>query len=69
VVIDADPSPQSIAAQLELLEGEARTNGIAIGTGAGLDVTIDTIKQWAEGARERGIVLVPVSAAYKGRKT
>ena len=36
--------PQSIAAALELLEGEARANGFAIGTGSGLEVTIDSVK-------------------------
>ena len=44
VVIDADPSPQSIAAALELLEGEANANGFAIGTGSGLEVTVDACK-------------------------
>ena len=67
VVIDADPSAQSIAAALELLEGEAKANGFAIGTGSGLEVTVDAVKQWAEQLQERGILLVPVSAMFKGR--
>ena len=67
VVIDADPTPQSIAAALELLEGEARANGFAIGTGSGLEVTVDSVKAWAEQLQEKGILLVPVSAMYKGR--
>ena len=67
VVIDADPTPQSIAAALELLEGEARANGFAIGTGSGLEVTVDTVKAWAEQLQDKGILLVPVSAMYKGR--
>ena len=66
VVIDSDPTPQSIAAALELLEGEARTNGFAIGTGSGLEVTVDSVKLWAEQLQEKGILLVPVSAMYKG---
>ena len=66
VVIDSDPSPQSIAAALELLEGEARANGFAIGTGSGLEVTVDSVKLWAEQLQEKGILLVPVSAMYKG---
>lgn len=67
VVIDADPTAQSIAAALELLEGEAKANGFAIGTGSGLEVTVDAVKQWAEQLQERGILLVPVSAMFKGR--
>ncbi len=69
IMLDANPSPEAIAAQLELVEGQARANGFAIATGTGLEVTIDTVKEWAQGARERGIVLVPVSAVYKGRRS
>jgi hypothetical protein len=67
IVIDADPDPTSIAAALEQLETEAMTNGIAIGTGAGLEVTIDAIAEWAKQLEDKGILLVPVSAIYKGR--
>jgi hypothetical protein len=67
VVIDADPTPQSIAAALELLEGEALSHGFAIGTGSGLEVTVDSVKAWAEQLQSKGILLVPVSAMYKGR--
>ena len=52
---------------LELLEGEARANGFAIGTGSGLEVTVDSVKAWAEQLQNKGILLVPVSAMYKGR--
>mgnify|MGYP001765179933 CR=1 FL=1 len=69
IVLDANATPEAITAQLELVEGQARANGFAIATGSGLEVTIDTVKQWAEGARERGIVLVPVSAVFKGRRS
>ena len=67
VVIDADPTPESIAKALELLEGEAKATGFAIGTGSGLEVTVDSVKAWAEQLQSRGILLVPVSAMYKGR--
>ena len=67
IVIDADPSPQGIAAALELLESEAKANGFAIGTGSGLKVTVDSVKAWAEHLQNRGILLVPVSAMFKGR--
>ena len=67
VVIDADPNPQAIIAQLTLLEEQATGTGFAVGTGTGLDVTINTVREWAKAAAERGIILVPITAAYKGR--
>lgn len=66
-VIDADADADSIAAALAQLEDEARRNGFAVGSGAGLGVTIDAVAQWAETLNERGFVLVPVSAVYRGR--
>jgi uncharacterized protein len=68
VVIDTDPNPQSIIAQLTLLEEQATGTGFAVGTGTGLDVTINTVREWAKAAAERGIILVPITASYKGRK-
>lgn len=67
VVIDADPSPEAIIAALTLLEEQATGTGLAVGTGSGLEVTIDTVRDWARAAAERGIVLVPISASFKGR--
>jgi len=67
VVIDANPEEASIEAALAQLEDLARTNGFAIGTGSGLEITIDMVAEWAKELEDKGIVLVPVSAAYKGR--
>jgi polysaccharide deacetylase 2 family uncharacterized protein YibQ len=69
MVIDANPTAPAIAAALARLEKEAARNGSAIATGSGLDVTIETVAEWAKTLQERGILLVPVSAAYKGRAT
>lgn len=66
-VIDSDPTEQGIDQALTELETEAREKGFAIGTGTGLDVTIDAVDQWARSLAEKGILLVPVSAAYRGR--
>lgn len=65
-VIDADPSAPAIAAALAKLEQEAIVNGLAIATGSGLDVTIETVAEWAKTLQEKGILLVPISAAFKG---
>lgn len=69
MVIDADPTAPAITAALERLEQEAIANGSAIGTGSGLKVTIETVAEWAKTLQEKGILLVPVSAAYKGRQS
>jgi len=67
MVIDAEPTAPAISAALERLEQDAIQNGTAIGTGAGLGVTIETVAEWAKTLQEKGILLVPLSAAYKGR--
>ena len=69
VVIDADPTPAAIAEALAGLEQEAIANGIAVGTGAGLDVTIETVAEWARDLQQKGILLVPISATFKGQST
>jgi len=66
-VIDLDSNPNSITAALNLLEEEAKTNGIAIGTGTGLETTIEAVGEWAKSAPDRGIIIMPASAAFKGR--
>lgn len=66
-VIDLDGNAVSISAALNLLEEEAKTNGMAIGTGTGLETTIEAVSEWAKTAADRGIVIMPASAAFKGR--
>lgn len=68
VVIDQAPDTASIAAALDQLEKEAADGSIAIGTGTGLDVTIDAVRDWIQGAAERGVVLLPASAAFRGKQ-
>ena len=67
LVIDADASADAIEQALSDLEAEARKSGLAIGTGTGLEITIEAIEQWSHSLAEKGILLVPVSAAYRGR--
>lgn len=69
MVIDADPTAPAITAALQKLEQEASSSGLAVATGSGLDVTIETVAEWAKTLQDKGIILVPVSAAYKGRTT
>jgi polysaccharide deacetylase 2 family uncharacterized protein YibQ len=69
MVIDQEATAPAIADMLEKLEKEAIDNGSAIATGSGLEVTIDTVGEWAKTLQDKGILLVPVSAAYKGQAT
>ncbi|WP_421693286.1 divergent polysaccharide deacetylase family protein [Aestuariivirga sp.] len=69
MVIDAEPTAAAITAALDKLEQQAAADGSAIATGSGLDVTIETVAEWAKTLQEKGILLVPVSTAYKGRAT
>jgi polysaccharide deacetylase 2 family uncharacterized protein YibQ len=67
IVIDADTEAPAIAKALARLEEEARQSGIAIGTGTGLAVTIEEVHEWAKSLNDRGILLVPLSTAFRGR--
>ena len=58
--------PAKIREALAALEEQARLNGIAIGTGTGLAVTIETVADWARELERKGFVLVPASAAFQG---
>jgi hypothetical protein len=67
IIIDADAEAPAIAKALARLEEEARQSGIAIGTGTGLQVTIEEVQEWAKSLNDRGILLVPLSTAFRGR--
>lgn len=67
VVIDAENSYNAITAALNDLESRANQDGFAIGTGTGLSVTVDAVKTWARDLSSRGVILVPVSYAFKAQ--
>lgn len=60
--IDLVPEKGAILEKLDNLERTARAQGIAIGIGSSLDITVDAVAEWANQARKRGIELVPFSA-------
>ena len=60
--IDAVQDRASILKKLDELEATARAKGTAIGVGAGFDVTVEAVAEWAAEAKKRGVELVPVSA-------
>lgn len=67
VQIDQNPDAASIIAALQDLEKQASGGGIAIGTGSGLEITVQTVRDWAQDAASRGIEIIPATAAFKGR--
>ncbi len=67
VVIDANQAPQEIDHALAKLEKTALEGGLAIGVGSSLPATIDLVSKWAATLRDKGIVLIPVSAAVRAQ--
>jgi hypothetical protein len=65
VTIDGDDSEAAIGEALKRLEALAAREGLVVGVGSGLPSTIEAVARWAEGAKSRGIMLVPVSAYYR----
>ena len=67
LVIDAKAEWADIDAALVRLEAIAAEKGVAIATASALPVTIERIARWAKTLEDRGIRLVPISAAFQRR--
>lgn len=65
VFLDNDITTESIERQLGKLEEVARKNGIAIGIGHPYDETVSALRRWIPAAKNRGFVLVPISAIVR----
>jgi Uncharacterized protein conserved in bacteria len=65
LIVDADPDDASIGTRLAQLEQIARTRGIAVGYASALPVSLKRIGEWSKNLENRGITLVPISAALK----
>ncbi|UJW84156.1 divergent polysaccharide deacetylase family protein [Devosia sp. SL43] len=65
LVIDANPSRQSILAALASLEAKAVENGHAIGIVSALPISIAAVSEWSRELEAKGIMLVPASALMK----
>nr|WP_295889251.1 divergent polysaccharide deacetylase family protein [uncultured Devosia sp.] len=65
LVIDANPSRQSILAALASLEAKALENGQAIGIVSALPISVAAIAEWSRELEAKGIMLVPASALMK----
>jgi polysaccharide deacetylase 2 family uncharacterized protein YibQ len=62
VILDATQDPAAIRDRLKELEKLAETNGYAIGSGSALEVTVEAVAAWANGAKKRGFEIVGISA-------
>ncbi len=69
IVLDASPTSADLDAALSRLEAMARERGLAIGYSNAAPVVVDRIGRWAKQLEERGIVLVPLSAAVQKPKS
>jgi polysaccharide deacetylase 2 family uncharacterized protein YibQ len=63
LTIDKQRSSRQIEKQLENLEQIARNKGVAVGIASAFPTTVRTLAAWIPLARERGVALVPASAA------
>jgi polysaccharide deacetylase 2 family uncharacterized protein YibQ len=66
--IDIQPNAEAIDTALVQLEEQAKKNGVAMGIGSALPVTLDRVLRWADSLEERGFILVPISTAVKSNK-
>lgn len=65
IVIDREQRANSIRNKLDLLERQARKEGVAIGVLTAYRDSVLTVAQWAKEARKRGIVFTPVTQAAR----
>jgi polysaccharide deacetylase 2 family uncharacterized protein YibQ len=62
LIVDRSPSAAGIDAQLAELERLAKANGGAVGFAQAFPVTLERVAAWADGLKDRGVVLAPITA-------
>jgi polysaccharide deacetylase 2 family uncharacterized protein YibQ len=68
VTVDEERNGKEIDLALKKLEMLAKENGIAIGIGSSLPLTIGRVAEWVSTLKAKGIELIPVSAAVRSGK-
>lgn len=68
VLLDEKRTKKHIDDALSQLEQRARKQGLSIGVGTALPLTIESIEKWSKGLAKKGIELIPVSAAIRARR-
>jgi polysaccharide deacetylase 2 family uncharacterized protein YibQ len=64
MVLDITPRAADIDRALQALEAKAAQRGLAVGSASALPLSLERIRAWAQTLEARGILLVPVSAAF-----
>ena len=62
LVIDVSQSRQDILNRLKALEELAEARGYAVGSGSALELTVETVADWANEAKKRGFEIVGVAS-------
>jgi polysaccharide deacetylase 2 family uncharacterized protein YibQ len=62
-IVDQDRSAAEIERNLTELEAIAGTRGVAVGVASAFPASVEAIARWARGTKERGVFIVPASAA------
>ncbi|MEL7229872.1 MAG: divergent polysaccharide deacetylase family protein [Pseudomonadota bacterium] len=65
IVLDGNRNADQIRAKLNNLEALAKARGFAIGTASIFPETVAVVKEWAQQAKRRGILIVPASNLIK----
>ncbi len=68
ITVDEERNGKEIDLALKKLEMLAQENGIAIGIGSSLPLTIGRVAEWVSTLKAKGIELIPVSAAVRSGK-
>lgn len=63
VFLDDDVSPEAVRKQLARVEQVARERGLAIAIGHPKAATIEALREWLPTLKDKGFILVPISAA------
>jgi polysaccharide deacetylase 2 family uncharacterized protein YibQ len=67
VFLDHEPTSSFVVQQLEELETIAQRRGYAVGIGHPQSYTLEVLREWIPSARERGFVIVPLTAIVMRR--
>lgn len=67
-LVDPVQNPDVIEQSLSALEASAKEGGLAVGVASGFPVTVDEVTRWAQTLKDKGFVLVPVTATAGGPK-
>lgn len=69
VVLDGLDKPADIEAALIRAEAAARSGGVALVVGPALPLTVDRLGRWLKTLEQKGLILVPVSAASRLKRS